>query len=225
MVKIERRNTPKSEAAKLALQDAKIHDSGYNIKDVNDALVEMFHGKCYICENKEITSYQIEHLIPHKGNLELKYDWNNLFWSCGHCNNTKLGRFEPIIDCTKENVDDLIAFRKTGYFGTNEKLEFVALSTGEEVENTLKLLEAVYFGITPQKCIEAKLIRRKLRKELSAFKEYVREYQEAEGEDKEDLLYQIKKELKESSSFTAFKRWLIKDNKECYPELADLLHA
>lgn len=225
MVKIKRRNTINSEAAKLALQEAKRNDSGYNIDVVNTALAEMFHGKCYICENKEITSYQIEHLIPHKGDLDLKYDWNNLFWSCGHCNNTKLGHFEPIVDCTKVDVDDLIAFRKSGYFGTDEKLEFIALSTGEEIENTVKLLEAVFSGTTPQKRIEAKLIRRKLRKELSEFKEYVREYQEAEGEEKEDLFCQIKKELKESSSFTAFKRWIIKDHIECFPELIDLCNA
>ena len=55
------------------------------------------------------------------------------------------------------------------------------------------------------------------------FKDSVREYQEAEGEEKEDLLFLIKKELKSSSAFTAFKRWLIRDNGEYYPELAVLL--
>ena len=223
MIKIDRRNTLKAEAAKQALQNAQKTDSGYNIEIVNQALEELFYGKCYICENKEVTSYQIEHLIPYKGDLELKYEWNNLFWSCGHCNNTKLGAFDPIIDCTVENVDELIAFRKVGYFGTDERLEFTALDNDKKIENTVNLLEAVYYGTTPQKRIEAKIIRRKLRKELSVFKEYVREYQEAEGEEKEDLLYQIKKELKASSSFTAFKRWLIKDNKEHYPELVELI--
>ena len=75
----------------------------------------------------------------------------------------------------------MIAFRKTGYFGTDEQLQF------------------------------------------EAFKDSVREYQEAEGEEKEDLLFWIKKELKSSSAFTAFKRWLIRDNGEYYPELAVLL--
>ena len=56
------------------------------------------------------------------------------------------------------------------------------------------------------------------------FKDSVREYQEAEGEEKEDLLFLIKKELKSSSAFTAFKRWLIRDNGEYYPELAVLLN-
>ena len=117
----------------------------------------------------------------------------------------------------------MIAFRKTGYFGTDEQLQFEALSTEEEVLNTIQLLQDVYYGTTPQKKIEAKVIRKKLRKELHDFKDSVREYQEAEGEEKEDLLFWIKKELKSSSAFTAFKRWLIRDNGEYYPELAVLL--
>ena len=63
-------------------------------------------------------------------------------------------------------------------------------------------------------------IRRELRRNLSAFKEYVREYQEAENEEeKEDIEMLLKRELKDSSAFTAFKRWLIWDNEEKYGEL------
>lgn len=90
--------------------------------------------------------------------------------------------------------------------------------------DTVKLLYDVYEGTTEQKKCEARIIRKKLREELSRFKEYVREYQEEEMKDeKEDLLFQIKKELRASSPFAAFKRWLIRDNQEQYPELAGLL--
>ena len=44
-------------------------------------------------------------------------------WACAHCNNTKSDRYEPILDCTKEPVEKVIAFRKKGYFGEDEKLE------------------------------------------------------------------------------------------------------
>lgn len=144
MIKIERKTTVKSEKAIESLEKAKQSNASYNTSEVNAALQEMFHKKCYICENNNITSYQIEHLIPHKGDMTLKYDWNNLFLSCAHCNNTKLGKYDPILDCTKE----------------------------------------------------------------------------AEDEDKEDLRCLIKEELGEKSSFTAFKRWLIRDNRESFPELA-----
>ena len=34
---------------------------------------------------------QVEHLLPHLDGKypKRKFDWNNLFWSCGHCNNVK----------------------------------------------------------------------------------------------------------------------------------------
>lgn len=140
MIKIERKDTEKTRKAVEDLKEAKQSGSPYNTENVNKALKEVFHGKCYICENKEATSYQIEHLIPHRNkNVELKYDWNNLFWSCAHCNNIKSDKYELILDCTQEEVERLIAFRKKGYFGTDEKLEFIPLVEDNEfVENIKK---------------------------------------------------------------------------------------
>ena len=179
MIKIERKTTVKSEKAIESLEKAKQSNASYNTPEVNAALQEMFHKKCYICENNNITSYQIEHLIPHKGDMTLKYDWNNLFLSCAHCNNTKLGKYDPILDCTKEAVDEKIRFRKEGFFGRKEEFVFEALDSNEETQNTVNLLQDVYYGTTPQKIMEAKNLRKNLRKDLANFKEYVREYEEA----------------------------------------------
>ncbi len=219
MIKVERKITEKSKKAIDSLKREKLKNGSYNTPEVNAALKEMFHGKCYICENRQIVSYQIEHLNPHRGNTELKFDWDNLFLSCAHCNNTKSDKYDPIIDCTKENVERMIAFRKEGYFGSDEKLVFEMLDRRVETENTVKLLQEVYYGSTPQKKMEAKILRRMLRKELSEFKEYVREYKEAEDEEKEDLKFLLQQQLKDSSPFAAFKRWLIRDNKDAYSEL------
>lgn len=105
MIRINRKNTEKTRLAIADLQKSRKSGKTYNTKSVNAALVETFHGKCYICENKKATAYQIEHLIPHRDNRKLKYDWENLFWSCAHCNNIKSDKYEPILDCTKENVE------------------------------------------------------------------------------------------------------------------------
>lgn len=215
MIKFTRSDTEKARKAVSILHAAKEGDSGYNKREVNEALIEMFRGKCYICENKDgISSYQIEHLIPHRGNLELKYDWNNLFWSCAHCNNIKNAKYDPILDCTKVDVDKKIAFRKEGYFGKDEKFQFIPLEEGAEIENTVALLYEAYYGSTPQKKVEAANIRKALRRSLSDFKNLIREYCEAEDYDKEDMRCLIHKELGQGSPFTAFKRWLIWDNKE-----------
>ena len=219
MIKIERKRTDKAQKAIISLQEAKRTKGTYNTPEVNAALQEMFHGKCYLCENRDVNSYQIEHMYPHRGNVDLKYDWNNLFLVCAHCNNTKLDHYHPILDCTKENIEELIAFRKKGYFGTEEELVFEPIVMREETMNTQKLLQEIHYGSTPQKKMEAKILRKTLRKELSEFKELVREYQEAEDEEKEDLECLLKQQLKDSSPFAAFKRWLIRDNKEIFSEL------
>lgn len=219
MIKIERKRTDKAQKAIISLQEAKRTKGTYNTPEVNAALQEMFHGKCYLCENRDVNSYQIEHMYPHRGNVDLKYDWNNLFLVCAHCNNTKLDHYHLILDCTKENIEELIAFRKKGYFGTEEELVFEPIVMREETMNTQKLLREIHYGSTPQKKMEAKILRKTLRKELSEFKEYVREYQEAEDEEKEDLECLLKQQLKDSSPFAAFKRWLIRDNKEIFSEL------
>lgn len=113
------------------------------------------------------------------------------------------------IDCLSE-----------GYFGTDEKLVFEMLDSSIETQNTVKLLREVYYGSTPQKKMEAAILRRTLRKELSEFKEYVREYKEAEEEEKEDLKCLLQQQLKDSSPFAAFKRWLIRDHRDAYPEIS-----
>ena len=220
MIKIERKETAKTQMAVADLESARQAGTTYNTESVNQALWEVFHGKCYVCENKTATSYQIEHLVPHRGNPSLKYNWNNLFLVCAHCNNVKLAKYDPILDCTKERVEKLIAFRKSGYFGADEKLEFVPQKEETEaVKNTVALLKDVYYGTTPQKKMEARVLRKTLRNDLSKFKEYVREYQEAENEEeKDDLGNLLKQELRDSSAFTALKRWLIWDH-EMYVEL------
>lgn len=79
MVKFERKETAKAKSAKQSLVNERQRHGTYNTKEVNIALREMFHEKCYICENKKITSFNIEHLVSHQENEELKFDWNNLF--------------------------------------------------------------------------------------------------------------------------------------------------
>ena len=72
MIKIERKLTEKAQKAIVSLQKAEANNSSYNTPEVNLALKEMFHNKCYICENKQVTSYNIEHLHPHYKNKNLK---------------------------------------------------------------------------------------------------------------------------------------------------------
>ena len=218
MVKIERTNGENAKIAIASLEKEKQKKNGnYNASEIFDAINEIFHGKCYLCEQRGF--YQVEHLIPHKGNKDLEFEWNNLFLACPHCNNIKRDKYTPILDCCKVDVDQKIAFRKHGYWGTEEYLEFTALSDDAETKMTVKLLEEIHHGSTPQKQAEAKILYVKIVKSMRTFKNYVLEYEAAKGQTKLDTLELIKLELKSTSEFTAFKRWLIRDAKEKSPEL------
>lgn len=223
MVKFQRRKTQKTQAAIQSLsREMQKRNGTYNTPEVNDALQETFYNKCYLCESKNVTAYVIEHLVSARGSQKLRYDWNNLFLACTHCNSTKKKRHEPILDCSQAEVDRMIRFYKIGHWGTKEEFCFEARDDSAETIHTIALLEEIYYGRTPQKEIASAHLRGELRKELAQFKGYVRDYLEACGEDKQDLYLLIKQELSVRSAFTAFKRWLIWDNEAFFGELAEL---
>lgn len=108
MVKIERTPTP---PASLAIECKKVHGS-YASEDVISQLKKDFHSKCYLCELKDLTDIEVEHLLPHY-NRKIKervFDWNNLFYACPHCNSIKNDRIydEKIIDCCKVDPESLL---------------------------------------------------------------------------------------------------------------------
>lgn len=224
MVKITRNNnSAKSLKAIDDLKIAKAKDSGYNIDSVNDALEEMFHGKCYICENKYISSINIEHLKPHRNDIDLKYDYNNLFYSCAHCNNIKNTKYDNILDCTKVDVDEKIAFRLKGNILSKKQYYAEALDDDSSVVETTNLINEVYTGKTVQKRIEAKNILKLLDDDYSSFRSLLKDYKLSSGQVKEDNYYYILQQLQEDSPFAGFKRWIIKDNKDDYPEFMKVL--
>ena len=72
--------------------EAQKKNGDYKCGEVLSRIKNDFYNKCYICETQAPTTINVEHFRPHKGNVSLKFDWNNLFYACGHCNNTKLAK-------------------------------------------------------------------------------------------------------------------------------------
>ena len=203
------------EAPKVLEEEKNKPNGTYNKPEVLDALKIVFNRKCYICENKNVTSYNIEHLRPHKNiNKDLKFGWGNLFLACAHCNNIKSDNYENILDCTKVDVDELIAFRKIGNFSWEESIEIKALQHSNEIDETVALLQNVYNGTTEMKKLECFAIKKELREEIAKFIDVINEYKESDGQDKEDAKDLIKKYLKSNSPFAAFKRWIVRDNRD-----------
>lgn len=209
---------PKSKKVPESLKNKR----SYRGEDVLDALRKDFHNKCYICEDKELTTLNIEHFKPHKGDESLKYDWNNLYLACSHCNNTKLAKpeYDNILNCTDLNDDpenwieyDIPPFPK-------EKVKLKAIKIDDKVLNTVQLLNLVYNGETPIKKLESSNLRTKLIKEITEFQKYLQEYyfEDLSEDEMRICKNKIQRHLKSSSAFTAFKRWIVKRNKDIQKE-------
>jgi hypothetical protein len=217
---------PKSQPAPPCLAKEKIKANGtYNCGDVLARLQEDFKNKCYLCEQKAPTSINIEHLVPHQGNLDLKFDWLNLFYACVHCNNTKLAKYKKILNCTVEEdgVETRIRYWMNPY--PKEKVEITALAGDAAVTETANLLDDIYNGTTALKLIESANIRNRILQEISKFQRLLLDFyrDSATAQERESLRAKIAKELSSRSSFTAFKRWIIRNHEELMADFQEYL--
>ncbi len=208
----------KSLPAPESLAKEQIKKSGkYDSEDVLTRLHADFKNKCYICELHQPTIIQTEHFVPHKGDVNLKFDWNNLFFSCGHCNHTKGSKneYNNILNCTviEDGVDSRIAHRVDSFPQFEARFEIV--NTDVKVTNTVALLNAVYNGKTFRQKLEASNLRAALEKELEEFEQLTSAYLSKDNSviSLKDICNIIIKHLRsDKGGFTAFKRWIIRDN-------------
>lgn len=205
----------KSQPAPTCLTTEKTKKSGdYKCGDVLERLNSDFKGKCYICEQKGLTSINVEHFVPHKDDKNLKFDWNNLFWSCSHCNNTKLDKHSRLLDCT--NIADDVENKLTYAIDplSVNKVQIDALDDSIKTSNTKELLLAVYNGTTKLKKIESANLRQSILEELQSFQELLLDYFE-EGNSEERLKRyeeKIQGHLSNTSRYTSFKRQIVATN-------------
>jgi hypothetical protein len=199
----------------LSVEKAKANGT-YNCDGVLELLKADFKNKCYLCEDKEPHSINTEHFVPHRGNIDLKFDWNNLFYCCAHCNNTKhdKAKYDSILNCTIEadGVDTKIKYHIDPW--PKEKVEITALVADANVANTVDLLLEVYNGTTELKKIESANLRSKLLKEIRAFQDLLFAFYDDSytNEEKEEKKNSIIRQLRPSSNFTAFKKWVLRDS-------------
>ncbi len=209
--------------ASLAIEKLKLNGT-YRTEDVGLQIQKDFYNKCYICEDSDITSINTEHFVPHKGDINLKFDWDNLFFVCGHCNNTKLAKavYDNMLNCTNpaHEVTNWIRYstiEDDGFAKIKVVVEEVVARDG--VTPTVTLLNDVYNGEhTINKKMESGNLRKRLHRELAAFYDLVfKFYLDANLSAAEKLVVrnQIAGHLQKPSAFSAFKIWAIR-SKEKY---------
>lgn len=139
MVKVDRTAVP---PASLEIEKAK-KCGNYNLDDVVILLRHDFREKCYLCEMKYLTDPEVEHLLPHENGkyIDRKFDWNNLFWSCRHCNGIKnQKRYSGnIIDCCKTDPKQEI-----GHYFVDGKVYIKPKNEKASAINTADLIEECF---------------------------------------------------------------------------------
>ena len=198
--------------------------SGYGGEDVVNRLREIFHDKCYICESKDPTSLNVEHFHPHKGDVLKKHDWNNLFYVCGRCNNIKLAKYHNLLDCTDSKVDVFSALRHipphTPY---QSRLIIEAMIDEPKTKETALLLNEVFnTDATINKKITGVYLRKKVFAKYNRFLELVNQYYDEElpMDVRDGALTRLKQIVSKTQEFSAFIRWVAKEDERLNTALA-----
>lgn len=214
MVKIER-SFP---APKSLSEEAKKVTGRYDKQDVIERLKRDFHNKCYICEMKELQDPNVEHLLPYKNGKypKRKFDWENLFWSCGHCNGIKNNsKYDAgIIDCCKQDPEEYLDFQVEDDDVIIEVNDF-----DDEMQKRTALLVKETFSLknTGMRTYTSDKRLKLLQKEMNVlYRQLEKMHHNPESK---IIIRTIRSLLKRESAFAAFKRCYIRKHAIEYPEL------
>ena len=214
MVKIERTFPA---PASLAIEAQK-QSGSYSEPDVIKQLMSDFHNKCYICEIDDLQDPEVEHRLPHKNGKcpERKFDWNNLFWACGHCNSVKNQRKydDGIIDCCKKDPESLICFRVK-----NQEVRVEAKEPDDEesVRTANLVWEVFHLANTGMRTYTSDMRWKGLQAEMNVLYDNLEKIRKKPGS--VVTLRKLKALLRRESRFAAFKRCYVREHLQEFPEL------
>ncbi|EIY8042131.1 hypothetical protein MNR05_002248 [Vibrio vulnificus] len=216
-------NVVRNEPAPASLAGKRKYDS----EDVWKALNKVFHKKCYICETSEPQDINVEHFVPHEGDEDLKFNWNNLYFSCGRCNNIKLARYDDLLDCCDPDTDVVRAVKhlppSTPYA---KQLQIEAQHDDYKTKLTAELLDKVFNSEhTPNKAVSASFLRKRVFDQYNLLLKQLNNYYDpvALPEEKASAVERIKLLLKATSPYSAFISWCIMGDEELGPMLHDFI--
>lgn len=116
---------------------------GYKDDEVKKALLEDQHEKCYLCERKMTTDYEVEHLVSQKGDESKINEWNNLFVACNYCNDRKKNNYDDIPLPNSMDFEDII---QQDCDMNLKKMSFQTSQEDDGVNKLVSLLNKLYNG-------------------------------------------------------------------------------
>ena len=195
MIKVEKSAT---------IPESLLTTQAYDGQDVQRQLLCDQHRKCYICECSVEANYHIEHLNSQAS----RQDWNNLFLSCGYCNDKKLALYDNILDPATNNIEDIIEQRLDTY---SKEAEFRSENNSTEVKQTIKLLENIFNGKKHDPNFRSpheEVFYDKVEMSINDFMRKVVNYRMNSSQTNEDI---VREELAIGKELLGFKYWIIRD--------------
>lgn len=188
-------------------EPAELSVKGYACDQVKQALLEDQDDKCYICERKVTTNYEVEHLASQKNNAGEVNEWGNLYISCNYCNNKKKNAFDDIRHPDTYDVEDVIIH---GFDAMNEMVLFSTASTEPSVVKTLKLLQRMFNGTNaPKRNLMETRFYNQFKMNYNHFQGVVHDYLAGKTDEMRPV---IEKLIDGKSEFLAFKYAVIMQN-------------
>lgn len=195
MIKVEKSAT---------IPESLLTTKAYDGQDVQRQLLCDQHRKCYICECAVEANYHIEHLNSQAN----RQDWNNLFLSCGYCNDKKLALYDNILNPATNNIEDIIEQRLDTY---SKEAEFRSENNSTEVKQTIKLLENIFNGKEHDPNFRSpheEVFYDKVEMSINDFMRKVVDYRMNSSQTNEDI---VREELAIGKELLGFKYWIIRD--------------
>ena len=178
--------------------------SRYDGEDVKQQLLADQNDKCYLCERKRDTDFEIEH---HKSTHNLVQDWNNLYMGCGYCNRKKSDSFDNTLvpkDCNIEDeIEHFIDF-------ANKKAVFLSIINDEQHNETAELLSRIYNGTNQPRTTKEERFFEQAVSVMNRFTDLVMKYQESPTP---ETAKAVRDELSITKELLGFKYWIIKSDR------------
>jgi len=192
----------------------------YNDNEVLNSLKSDFRRKCYLCE--EVTRhFEVDHFYPQKYYTHLVNNYSNLFYICQKCNKIKpkivnTHSENEILDCCDIDVERYIKLKLNSKKCSIE-IKQIRTDTNldKKIKSTIKLLDRIYNGVG-SKSNACEDLRDEIKETIISFRKKLDIYNTTKL--KRAVIEKIKEDLDISSSYSTFKRWIIRDNLSRYRE-------
>ena len=188
--------------------------SHYNDDEVITSLKIDFNKKCYLCE--EVTRhFEVEHFYPQMYYPDLINTYENLFYCCQKCNKIKPKKINTeesnkILNCCDIDIEKYIKLKVNILECKIDIIKVYSVKSLEiKIDNTITLLDRIYNG-TNSKSNSCDDLREDIKEIISAFEKKLEQYQKSKL--KRAIGEEIKEDLDIKTSYSTFKRWIIKDN-------------